>query len=804
MDEYTFPIDPVANPSAVVVGKNYRFTLINDTVLRYEWSEDGQFEDRASTFALNRNLEAPDFTVSEANEHLEIRTADYQVKYNRKRFDQYGFTISFSGKYTLWGADWQYGETTQNLGGTARTLDGVDGRCELEPGILSRAGYSVLDDSASMLFDGNGFVAPRRSGDRIDGYLFCYGHDYKRAMASFYGISGRQPSLPRWALGNWWSRYYAYKDHEYLQLMDKFQQASVPLSVAVIDMDWHLVKGDNVPHSGWTGYTWNKELFPDPPAFTKALHERGLKITLNDHPHAGVHLHEDMYEEMARVLGHDTSSKAPILFNPADPQFMHAYLNVLHRKLENDGCDFWWIDWQQGPYSRTPGLDPLWLLNHFHYLDLEMQDKGKPLIFSRFGGPGSHRYPIGFSGDSVMTWESLKFQPEFTATASNIGYGWWSHDIGGHYGGYRDDELATRWVQFGALSPIMRLHSMNSLWASKEPWLFRKEFSEVMQEYLRFRHRLVPYLYTMNAATAYKDEPIVQPMYWKYPVRDEAYSKPNQYYLGQSLLVAPIVTPRDKRTNLAAVDVWVPPGRHVDIMTGMVYDGNRTIRMHRSIENVPVLASEGSIIVLDDNPAPANGCRNPTAYQILVVVGKDGHLNLHEELDDDVSPSEPAGRTFRDIIIHFNQREGRLSISPVGADREWNIKFVSHVEEHYELLLSESSHISLESKMHMFPGIPGLSVRIPKLTSKDGLVDLQVGRKGAPQLSVLDLTSKAESYILDFQMDMSIKNKLWDIYKSSEPVASKVGQLTTLDLDKELTDPLMELLIADSRQIADE
>ena len=90
----------------------------------------------------------------------------------------------------------------------------------------------------------------------------------------------------------------------------------------------------------------------------------------------------------------------------------------------------------------------------------------------RYAGPGSHRYPVGFSGDTITTWASLDFQPEFTATAANIGYGWWSHDIGGHMGGIKDDELATRWVQLGVFSPINRLHSVLSPFTSKEPWQF--------------------------------------------------------------------------------------------------------------------------------------------------------------------------------------------------------------------------------------------------------------------------------------------------------------------------------------------
>ena len=335
MNEYSFPCNPTANPTAVISGPTYRFTLLSDIALRYEWAEDGVFEDRASTFAINRNFPPPNFSAHDTDEHLDIRSRNFHITYNKKRFSPSGFVIAFGSKVTLWGSDWHYGETAKdNLGGTARTLDDIDGRCDMGSGILSRSGFTTLDDSESMLFDGKGSVSPRRPGDRIDGYMFCYGHDYKAAMTAFYDISGRQPALPRWALGNWWSRYHPYTAQEYLSLMDKFADYQVPLSVAVIDMDWHQVKGDHIPHAGWTGYTWNRDLIPRPRAFTKALHDRGLRITLNDHPHAGIHYHEDLYEDMAEAIGHDTSTKAPVLFNPTCPKFMNASLNVLHRKLE--------------------------------------------------------------------------------------------------------------------------------------------------------------------------------------------------------------------------------------------------------------------------------------------------------------------------------------------------------------------------------------------------------------------------------------------------------------------------------------
>ena len=122
-----------------------------------------------------------------------------------------------------------------------------------------------------------------------------------------------------------------------------------------------------------------------------------------------------------------------------------------------------------------PGVNPTWWLNYVHFTDQQREGK-RPLLFHRWGGLGNHRYQIGFSGDTISVWDSLAFQPWFTATAANVGYAYWSHDIGGHMPGAVDPELYTRWVQFGAFSPILRTHTTKNpdserrIWAYPEPY----------------------------------------------------------------------------------------------------------------------------------------------------------------------------------------------------------------------------------------------------------------------------------------------------------------------------------------------
>ena len=159
--------------------------------------------------------------------------------------------------------------------------------------------------------------------------------------------------VPRYALGNWWSRYYEYSEQSYMELMNRFEEERVPFTVAVIDMDWHIVHVDEKYGSGWTGYTWNKELFPDPERFLSWLHARGMKTTLNVHPADGVQGYEDAYPEMAKRMGVDAKHEEPVNFDISSPEFLDAYFDVLHHPLEKQGVDFWWIDWQQGKTARS-------------------------------------------------------------------------------------------------------------------------------------------------------------------------------------------------------------------------------------------------------------------------------------------------------------------------------------------------------------------------------------------------------------------------------------------------------------------
>lgn len=614
----------------IITGDNYRFTLLTPELIRMEYSKKGNFTDESTQVVLNRDFPPFEFELEETVDSLEIYTDAFHLVYDKKEFSNQGLTIDMKSNYTDFNNKWFYGEQIDTLKGTTRTLDNIDGATQLEEGLISKQGYAILDDSKSFIVESSGEQKPRETGI-IDIYFFGYRHEYKKALQDYFQLTGPTPILPRYALGNWWSRFWAYTEEEYLALMDKFKEEGVPLSVSVIDMDWHVRDVDSRFGSGWTGYSWNKELFPDPERFLQALHDRGMKVTLNVHPADGIRAFEDCYPAVADHLKLNVLLEEPAEFDMTDKQFVESYFKDVHHPLEKQGVDFWWIDWQQGNQSKEAGLDPLWLLNQYHFEDISESRDG--LILSRYAGPGSHRYPVGFSGDSIISWESLQFQPYFTATASNIGYSWWSHDIGGHMGGERDDELTLRWMQFGCYSPINRLHSSSSPFNGKEPWNFSPMIQESMNESLRERHRLLPYLYTANVALSEQGRPLLQPLYYDYPESTQAYEYKNQYLFGSELLVAPIVHKTDEVYKFSKEDIWLPEGKWYDYHNGNRYEGDTEISIFRKLNETAVFAKAGAIIPTDPNILATQPDQLPEVIEWKVFPGASNQFELIEEIE---------------------------------------------------------------------------------------------------------------------------------------------------------------------------
>jgi alpha-glucosidase len=631
--------NPVADPKAVVALGNARFTVLTPQLIRMEWAADGKFEDHASFVFLNRRMPVPKFENSligmNGSQQLTISTSALKLTYtvvgpptaagNRFSASNLAIGVTVAGKPITWHPGMA---DPENLEGTTRTLDGALGSKTREPigqGLVSRSGWALVDDSTGPLFDSADFrflegekspwpwVIERPAGDRQDWYFFGYGHDYRQALSDYVQVAGRIPLPPRFAFGAWWSRYWSYSDQELDELTRGFRQNSTPLDVLVIDMDWHInieqlkamgetdqsdaaARALGVNHAlGWSGYTWNKLLFPDPKQFLDNMHADGLKTTLNLHPASGIQPWEAAYPAMARAMGIDPATRKYVPFDPTNKKWVVNYFNLVLHPLEQQGIDFWWLDWQQEPNTKLPGVNNTWWLNYLHFTDQQREGK-RPLLFHRWGGLGNHRYQIGFSGDTISVWDSLAFQPWFTATAANVGYAYWSHDIGGHMPGAVDPELYTRWVQFGAFSPILRTHTTKNPDSERRIWAYPEPYSSILRDTFQLRYAMEPYLYTEARRTYDTGIAFLRPLYYDWPEANEAYTTQDEYLFGDQILAAPVVTPADKATGLATRQVWLPAGEWIEWPTGRHFTGPVSVSRSFSIEQTPVYLKAGAIL----------------------------------------------------------------------------------------------------------------------------------------------------------------------------------------------------------------
>lgn len=679
-------------PQQMIIVNHCRISILKDRLFRVEYGL--QFVDEPTQSIWYRNFGSVPFAFQINEKFVIINLNGIRLVIHSENFSK--SYIEINGKKEKL-------NNAQNLKGTTRTLDmtkenkiiyddymtnqkrhvALTDSKLLDDGVCSKNGVAIYDDANSLLLMEDQTVIENPLIH--DYYIFAYGHKYADAVSALYDLCGKVPLLPKYVFGNWWSRYWAYSDQEYLQLMKKFSEKGIVLSVATIDMDWHYVelidefklkeKGLMDPEIygqtyGWTGYSWNKHLFPCYQDFLMQLHDMNLKVTLNLHPADGIRWFEDCYEVFAEKMGIDAKSKRYIPFDFTSRKFIQAYLEMLH-EYEKDGVDFWWIDWQQGNTSKIKGYDPLWALNHFLYQD-HNQSNHRGLILSRYCGVGAHRYPLGFSGDTTQEWKVLRYVIYFTATASNIGYTFWSHDIGGHHDGFKDDELYVRWLQFALYNPILRLHSATGELYGKEPWNYNFEAESLAIEILRQRMKLIPYIYHLACQNHYANKPLIEPLYYRDPESEEAYTYKEEYFFGD-LLVAPITRRINKSSKLAYKDIYFPEGKWVDIQKGIVYSGPKKIRIYRKINETPAFLPQGGVII--ENSQVTNRMENPKYLTIHLYKGNRA-MTFFED-DGETIDRSCAKTIIRQTIkdkMHtiFIETTGDLSVLP--SERTYQIE----------------------------------------------------------------------------------------------------------------------------------
>ena len=638
--------NPVADPDAVVQSGNMRFTVLTPQMIRIQYSSKKVFEDRATFAVVNRRLPVPAFTTSEEDGYLYIKTEAVTLKYRtgsnpttlRNRPEFLSVTFNMNGHEVVW---YPGKDDALNLKGTTRTLDNGRGdskRGELENGILSRGGWALIDESASakrgdgsrtFAFEpieegGMDWAKPLADESATDWYILCYGHDYKKALGDYVKIAGRIPMPPDYMFGYWYSKYQRYTAQDFMDITMDIENNRIPIDIMIMDMDWHK--------DGWTGWSWNTSLIPDPKGLINWMHQHNMKVSLNLHPADGVNNYEDNFAQMCADLEKDPGTTTNIPWQLEDYNFYKAMFKNIIRLRESEGVDFWWIDWQQRlTNNNLAGLGETFWCNHVFYEDMRLnRPEHRPVIFHRWGGLGSHRYPIGFSGDTFATFPTLAFQPYFTATASNVGFGYWGHDLGGHQQpGDNDPELYLRWMQFGVFTPIFRTHATNAANIERRIWVY-ENFPSLLKT-VQLRYAMFPYIYTAAREAYDTGVSMCRPLYYDHPEDANAYKYEDEYMFGNDILVAPIVTPADADKTVRRT-VWLPEGKWWNVCRSNIMDGNVTFTDTYGLEDIPYFYKAGSIIV--NNPPQKSVTTKAPTLILKVVPGADGSYSLYEDEGD--------------------------------------------------------------------------------------------------------------------------------------------------------------------------
>ncbi len=785
----------ISDKKAVFSGKNYRISMISERCVRLEFSSSGVFVDKPTQLIKKRNLGLPDFAIRQDPNLVEISTKYFVLTYIKgqpfvgPRVDPMkNLKITLNSREKDRNKDWYVGHPeARNLGGNMISVDmGIPKN--LEKGLYSLDGFASFDDSKSKLILEDGTLGEPPE-DHLDIYVFMYDKDFKQVLLDYFKMTGAPALIPRYALGNWWSRNITYSDTTLYQLIRNFERNKIPLSVMLFDHDWHYRDVEN--HKALkAGFTFNKNLFIDPEKMIEDLHKRGIRVGLCVNPTNGIYPHEMYYKQASEALG-ITESKI-ILFDPLNPKLLDVMFKLLLHPLEAQGVDFFWND-----SMGENDINKLWALNHYMFLDSGRANTKRPMLLGRGSVYAPHRYPVVYGGSSEISWDALKKLPFMYLNAANIGVSWWSHDVGGNHGGIEDGELYVRYLQLSTFAPILRFHGARGTYYKKEPWLWDVQTEQIAIDYLRLRHRLIPYLYTEAYNYTKSGTPLVQPFYYNYMwvYDDELYR--NQYYFGSQLLVCPILDKKDTTMNRTLHKFFIPDGTWYDFITGKKFPGNKKYISFFKDDEYPVFAHAGSIIPLS-NRSDYNNTGLPVDLEIQIFPGVSNTYTLYE--DDGVTALYREGYFLKTSIDYNYLRDnytvvirsidGKSGIVP--DKRNYKMIFRNTKKPNEVLTYFNAEKLPFEAYIDGNDFVVELK-DVPTI----GQVTINCKGKDIEIDAARLINDEVDSILMDLKIDTYMKEDIAAIMFGSEPISKKriaIRKLKKKGLSKEYIGLFLKLL----------
>jgi len=339
-------------------------------------------------------------------------------------------------------------------------------------------------------------------------------------------------------------------------------------------------------------------------------------------PTLGIYENEKNYENAIKYI---ETENGKIPFNVYNPKFIDVYLKMFIHPLDNEGISFVWLD----SYNKD-NFKALSLLKHYQFYDMMRDFKRRPMVLGYNYNVAPHRYPVNYSGKTVVSWDTLRKTVHHNELAFNNGAFFWAHDIGGYHEGVEDNELYLRFIQLGVFSPILKFGSAEGKYYKREPWRWNVKTYNIAKNYLTLRHNLIPYIYS----EAYKNHkfgmPLIKPLYYTNPAMYDDPLFKTEYYFGSEFFVCPITSKKDFVMDRAVHKFYMPEGLWYDFKTGKKFPGNKTYVSFFKDEDYPVFVKAGSIIPLAQNES-LNDTTPPKDMEIHIFPGQNNTYTLFED-----------------------------------------------------------------------------------------------------------------------------------------------------------------------------
>ncbi|NGO71683.1 glycoside hydrolase family 31 protein [Streptomyces sp. SB3404] len=498
------------------------------------------------------------------------------------------------------------------------------------PVLTSSRGYTLLWNNPAvgrveLAANGTRWVAD--SARQID-YWITAGAPAE-AQRRYSAVTGRAPMLPAWAAGFWQSKLRYRTQDELLAVAREYRRRGLPLSVLVCDFFHWTHLGD---------WKFDPVAWPDPAAMVEELAGMGVKLLVSFWPSVSPlsENHRPMesagwllgteYGPVAHAEWPDQGAAEPVQVAFYDPTHPGARAYVWSKARENYldpyGITAFWLDacepeikpgfaanlrYHAGPGTEVGNLYPREHARAFHE-GLSAAGETEILTLCRSAWAGSQRYGAAlWSGDIGTDFATLRAQVAAGLNAALSGIPWWNTDIGGFHGGDPDDpgyrELLVRWFQFGALSPLMRLHGYRApgsplgpdmTGGPNEVWSYGEQAAEILADWLRLRERLRPYILDAMRAAHEEGLPVMRPLLLAFPDDPAAWEVADAYLFGPDLLAAPVL-----EAGAVRREVYLPRGaRWTDAWSGAAYEGGRTVTVPAPLERMPLFLRDGARLPL--------------------------------------------------------------------------------------------------------------------------------------------------------------------------------------------------------------